>query len=613
MKPIRTIFEKIALFTFVLFFAFVALYTPQIHTPKAVDAWRATETTQILNNIVLAAQRGIQQTSAIANTITSAMTGLLQKKEFVLDGLAWSLAKTTVSQMTSSIINWVNSGFQGSPAFVTNLQQTLTQASDRAFDSYLRQLDSPLSFVCDPFKLDVRIALAHYYENIRTSSAGGGGSGVSGRPAPTSCNLSGAVYDLESFIDGSRAFTDSVPSSIPGLNKTGWDTWLQVTTNPEKYTPQGSFLEAQAQADALTLEARNEQLAEINFGDGFLSAKVCEFVESPYGPNENCSITTPGKVINEALTFQTSAGTRSLIEADEFNEILGALFAELAQQAITGSAGLLGLSPGTGFTRPIGGTPFTDRLTAELMTTDPAVLRTNITSALATEQRYLNEANIFLTRLTDYSNDANNPPGPRNAAGAAALGISSLIPTINNNIANLNALAANINAAAGDPIAIQDIATRLSAIPTHNDSVVDGQINFWNSLLQQQTTGATGPVVGTINESTLRNSLTSARAIEQQLLNDANSFLPRLRTHAADPTQDATSRNNATTAADDIQNRLLPRISSNILELDNLISELNLANNNQTMLQNISNTFLSLPIHTSTEAGTLVDSWSRII
>ena len=84
--------------------------------------------------------------SAVQNTLTAANTGItavstagLLNKE-LLDGIGWAIAKQIMSQMTQSLVNWINSGFQGSPAFITDLNGFLLDALDTAAGEYIRSL-----------------------------------------------------------------------------------------------------------------------------------------------------------------------------------------------------------------------------------------------------------------------------------------------------------------------------------------------------------------------------------------------------------------------------------------------------------------------------------------
>src|SRR4051812_20672750 len=58
--------------------------------------------------------------SAISNAATEVSSYYLEYKESVLDGLAWTVAKSALSTLTTDVVNWINTGFSGSPSFVTN-------------------------------------------------------------------------------------------------------------------------------------------------------------------------------------------------------------------------------------------------------------------------------------------------------------------------------------------------------------------------------------------------------------------------------------------------------------------------------------------------------------
>jgi hypothetical protein len=141
-----------------------------------------------------------------------------------------------------------------------------------------------------------------------------------------------------------------------------------------------------------------------------LSKKICEGIEGTSG--EKCTISTPGQVISEALTFQLSTGPRSLIEADEINEIIGALLNQLTLKAVEGINGLLGLSGGTGYTDySLNGSstaPYIDDAVNENILLNAASFKRQMDDALTNEISYRSLASSSLstasTRLTVVSN-----------------------------------------------------------------------------------------------------------------------------------------------------------------------------------------------------------------
>jgi len=294
------------------------LPTSQIKTVEAGPSGVATEFTQVANNALIAAGNAI-------NTITAGAVSLNWIKENVLDGIGWAIAKRIVSGMVRSLINWVNSGFQGSPSFISDLKGFLLNIADEEFGRVISEMGELGSFICSPFRLDVQISLEMQYAQGRAT----------GQSAPT-CTLSGIVDNIEGFISGID----------PG---NGLSDWLQITSTPQTYTPYGAVLNAEVAARARLINAEGQVLTEVNWGDGFLSQKICEGVGGDSN-GQQCSITKPGRVIADQLNKALGAGQDALIEADEINELIAALLGQLANKALTGVAGLLGLSGGTGYT-----------------------------------------------------------------------------------------------------------------------------------------------------------------------------------------------------------------------------------------------------------------------
>src|SRR4051812_4231788 len=115
MLFINTIFNKRTVFVVLLL---IILFTS---TPKKSYAWGVTyDPFNFVQNSV----------SATANTITASATGLTagmttaeKVKQFVLDPIARTAARYVIKRITTQTVNWINSGFKGNPAFVTNPQQ----------------------------------------------------------------------------------------------------------------------------------------------------------------------------------------------------------------------------------------------------------------------------------------------------------------------------------------------------------------------------------------------------------------------------------------------------------------------------------------------------------
>lgn len=260
----------------------------------------------------------------------------LQFQEYVLDQLAWDIAKMAISSITDSIVNWINSGFEGNPAFVTNLERYLLDIVDQVIGEFI--YGSDLAFLCSPFQLEVRIALAlAYYQPYGDEAR---------------CTLSDVVSNIEGFFAGA-------------YDPRGWESWFAIATNPHN-NPYGALFEADAELSIRIANAAGERLTLLEWGDGFLSEEDCEDEDDSLG----CFIINPGSVIEGQLEHALGSGIRQLELADEINEIVGALVGYLARELLTGGGGLFGLSGGGSYaggsftipTRPGGGSSYTDRI-----------------------------------------------------------------------------------------------------------------------------------------------------------------------------------------------------------------------------------------------------------
>jgi hypothetical protein len=271
--------------------------------------------------------------SAAANTITSFATNELFIKEYVLDGLAWTFINAVLEEMIRSITAWVNAGFpDGGPAFVQDLGGFLLNIADGVAGDFI--LGTQLGFLCSPFQLDIRVALSGQYLN--------GGRGSDGYQPQ--CRITGILENIRNFtvnVDGSVDLGSAYDSRSFGAG--GWAWWLGTTESQENNV-YGAYASAQAALSVALRNAKGEEIKLLEFGRGFLSREVC----NPPG-SSNCSIVTPGAVIEQQLEKALGAPMDRITIADEINELIGALLSALVREALGGVMGMLGLSEAGGY------------------------------------------------------------------------------------------------------------------------------------------------------------------------------------------------------------------------------------------------------------------------
>ena len=287
--------------------------------------------------------------TALAAGASAASQSALQIEQTTIKDIAISIAKQILQQLTLSIVNWINSGFNGSPAFVTNPSQYFQNLADGIAGNFL-QSNGALSSLCSPFSLDVRIALA------RKQS----GNLQQGR---YTCTLSGAIKNAKNAAQNA-----SQNGFIHGdFSQGGWDAFAALTGDPQNNAG-GAYLEAQGDLGSQISSASNQKTNELNQGNGFLSKESCTYTAtnnqtgqvssvspdaynanagiSAYGQNnggvtykQNCTTQTPGSVTAGVLQKSLGVPTDELLVANDLNAIITAAFSQLSYQVLN-----LGLS-----------------------------------------------------------------------------------------------------------------------------------------------------------------------------------------------------------------------------------------------------------------------------
>lgn len=237
------------------------------------------------------------------------------RREEVFDRLAWDIAKFALQQMSTSIQQWILTGFEGSPAFIQDFEGLLMDAADQAVGDFISE--SEFGFVCDPFKLDVQIALFTRYQQDKQLE-------------PQRCTLSGSVDNINNFMTGSFS------------NAGGWFTWHEMTAQPAN-NPLGSLLDAEGKVAARIANAQNDETVSAIFNAGFKSKEVC----AAFDADDNCVqelVETPGRMMHDLLADSFDAPMLGAAMADEINEIMSTLFTQVGTMALQGATGFLGLT-----------------------------------------------------------------------------------------------------------------------------------------------------------------------------------------------------------------------------------------------------------------------------
>jgi len=272
----------------------------------------------------------------IQNTLSYVVGDKLSFKEYILDQAAFLLANTSLETMTQDIVAWVNGGLQGSPLFVQNLSQYLTQIEDLAAEDFFAELDG--GFFEGPNTGSIRAALEQAFHLAQ-------GSDLADRFTPLYKNIEQA----ERFIDGD-------------FSAGGFDQFFEVFGVPQN-NPYLASIDLKAELDKQVDGAREEEKTALDWSDGFRSYRECRDGEDGVGCTGD--VLTPGAVISSQLNESLALGGKRLANADELNEILGAFLTQMVQEALGGAGGLFGVTGSRN-----GGSSLVDRTRDDPLPTD---------------------------------------------------------------------------------------------------------------------------------------------------------------------------------------------------------------------------------------------------
>ncbi|MEK7184836.1 MAG: hypothetical protein AAB683_01725 [Patescibacteria group bacterium] len=335
------IYKKITLITLSIFFVFG--FTVNVNRVYAVFG---------VGDIVFDETNTIQNALTAANTSISSFSDYsIELKEYVLDGLVVSLLKQVVRQITASVVNWINSGFEGSPAFIQNPGSFFLDVADQITGDFLAKSGGPLSNLCSPFSIDIRLALSFkYHPRIQQRYT---------------CTLGKIIENSKNAVEGA-----SINGFTAGdFKQGGWPAFVSLTTEPQN-NPYGAYLTAESELSLRVAGAQIQKKDELNQGRGFLSWQKCTTLNTEstaersyqgtgegsydgpersfegtgegFSPEKRCEIQTPGSVIAGTLDKQLGVPADALNLADEINEVVDALFAQLVTQLL--QSGLTALS-----------------------------------------------------------------------------------------------------------------------------------------------------------------------------------------------------------------------------------------------------------------------------
>lgn len=445
----------------------LAFILPALAVPRHASAQWITW--DVPNSVFQSVSSVAAVSSEVSNVTTAGATAvsagadvenLLQN--WVLKPLAMALAKAAIQSITTSTVNWINGGFEGSPAFETNFKNSMRQLGDGVAQNFLTNLAKSTK-INSPFvdSLITNVGTAYYLYSSKDALA-----------ARLKDTLSNASQNPAAFRSGN-------------FQEGGWDAWFETFSNPANNPIGANMITSQALAEEIN-SAIVQRTQELAWGKGFRSWKGdCiaagqtsstgvtvttgnettttngVTVTSPNGlaaeqaaaqgitlsDAEGClnrEIVTPGSFIENKLNITSDSPLRQLELAQSIDAIVGALAQQLISKALGGNGGLRGTSNPTQGGGSSATTQGTNSAAAGLVSSQETLLVTMQTSLSQVTAWKTDMQKILTVAEAAHAKCVNNPvqladpvDPARKDAGDAVSQATSIISSLNELIPQL--------------------------------------------------------------------------------------------------------------------------------------------------------------------------------
>lgn len=274
--------------------------------------------------------------------------------ETTIKAMIKALARRLVSTITEATVAWINSGFDGNPAYVSDFNKFLTGpggVGDQVIGDFFK--DSSLGFLCDPFRLQVSLALQFGY-------GPGGFERMGCTLTRISRNVSNAIDNASLVVDvNGQVINRKLNENSFFTDEGGWDAWLRATLQPQN-NPVGAYLMAKAEVDAKIAAQKNIKTIDLLNGQGALSFRKCvdtykdqnggviwtspKYTDGTKNPpqlpksfytqtgliikpkEQKCETKTPGSAITAMLGFKATSDQRMNELVASLNDGIDAIF-----------------------------------------------------------------------------------------------------------------------------------------------------------------------------------------------------------------------------------------------------------------------------------------------
>ena len=386
-------------------------------------------------------------------------------------------------------MNWINGGFNGSPAFIQDINQTLLSVGDAEATRFIDQFVNSGSLQDVPWKDDIAQTVLSGY----LRSTGNDGFALDN------------PYTLNQYTDDPQACVSG------NFGKCGLDGWMAMVLRPAN-TPRGLLTATQNRLASNVGNARGNKLTESAWYNGFqgfrgkcdtsgtftggggtnvggaLSFSSAGAAASPatvLSTSDTCAnqpILTPGGLIAQSANkYLVDSGVDQYISSDEISEVVNALMGQLVGNVL-GGGGLAGLSSPTSG----GGSSYIDRAS------DPSQTL-KASSSLSLSEAFLTTINNQEAQLIQYKNAWTTISGAANSARVVLGGSScSSVDSV------LSQAGIAVSSATSAIASLEKIKAQLTANVASDPTSQSAQVAAATTAYQQLQSSGTLPTASDI-------------------------------------------------------------------------------------------------------------------
>ncbi len=227
------------------------------------------------------------------------------------DSMAYCIVNSLVEYVANSTIAWANTGFNGSPSFISNTDNFFENIADTEAGNFINSLAGTVTGggvnLCSKLNVSIQLGLSNYYSK-------------SAKIDKSSCTLTKIVKNVDSFMDGN-------------FEEGGWTGWFSMTQNASNNRI-GATILATDELYARISAKNNTAKLELGLNNGFLNYKKCDKKSDGTTDEKSCKTLTPGTVIQSSLEKSLNLPKDRLVLAQKFDQVIESVVNNLIKVAL---------------------------------------------------------------------------------------------------------------------------------------------------------------------------------------------------------------------------------------------------------------------------------------